>query len=196
MVHCGPFTFPALQNKLRINNFIRAPEVQVITDEGKQLGVMKITDALRMSREMELDLVEVGPNVQPPIVKIMDYGKYQYLKSRQEKKTKAKTKDQETKTVRVGFKTGAHDIETKARKTDEFLQEGHPVKVELTLRGREKALAHMGLEKLKGFLTVLSQPYITQGDPKRSPFGWVVMIQFDKKRNNGTTQQNKPSAAQ
>lgn len=170
-----------MQNRLRINNFIRVPEVQVIGDDGTQLGTMKTSDAMKLALEKNLDLVEVGPNTQPPIVKIMDYGKYVYQKERQEKKSGQKQKAQETKTVRVGFKTGIHDLAFKAKKADEFLGEGHIVKVELTLRGREKAMAHMGKEKLALFLKQLTVPIITQGEPKRSPYGWVVMIQKDKK---------------
>ncbi len=167
--------------RLRVNNQIRTPEVQVIGEKGEQLGVMQILDALKLAREQELDLVEVGPQAQPPITKIMDYGKYMYQKERQEKKSGPKQKEQETKTVRVGFKTGIHDLTFKAKKADEFLNEGHIVKVELTLRGREKGLADMGKQKLRDFLTKIAEPFITQGDPKRSPYGWVMMIQKDKK---------------
>ncbi len=170
-----------MQKPFRVNNQIRVPDVSVIDDEGKQLGPMKTFDALNMAREKGLDLVEVGPNVQPPIVKIMDYGKYMYQKERQEKKAKTKQKDQETKTVRVGFKTGLHDLSFKAEKISEFLQEGHAVKVELTLRGREKALSHIGKEKLDNFLKMISEPHLINEPPKRSPFGWIVVIRRDKK---------------
>jgi len=161
--------------QLRINNQIRLSELQVIDDEGKQLGVMKTQDALRLAREKELDLVEVGPNVNPPIAKIMDYGKYMYRKERQEKKG-PKTKEPERKTVRVGFKTGAHDLEFKAKQVSEFLKEGHIVKIELTLRGREKALAQMGKDKLANFLKFITEEHSVQEDVKRSPFGWTKII--------------------
>jgi translation initiation factor IF-3 len=186
-----------VQNRLRINNFIRVPEVQVIGNDGAQLGVMKTSDAMKAALEQNLDLVEVGPNAQPPIVKIMDYGKYVYQKERQEKKSGPKAKAQETKTIRVGFKTGIHDLSFKAKKADEFLGEGHIVKVELTLRGREKAMAHMGRDKLLAFLKHLTTPIVTQGEPKRGPYGWVIMIQKDKKSiatPHGKNTQNKESA--
>jgi len=145
-----------LVKQLRNNNQIRAAQVQVIDTEGKQLGAMGIQDALRLAKEQDLDLVEVGPNVQPPITKIMDYGKYMYQKERQEKKSgAAKKQHQDIKTVRVGFKTGAHDAQFKANQVGGFLKEGHIVKVELTLRGREKALAAMGRQKLDTFLTLI-----------------------------------------
>ena len=162
--------------RLRINNQIKAVEVQVIDESGKQLGTMKTFDALKLAREKDLDLAEVGPNVQPPIAKIMDYGKYIYRKERQEKKSGPKQKEQERKTVRVGFKTGMHDLEFKAKQIREFLDEGHIVKIELTLRGREKALAHIGKEKLNNFIKLITGEFTIQDSVKRSPFGWTTTI--------------------
>ncbi|MBI4158278.1 MAG: translation initiation factor IF-3 [Candidatus Yanofskybacteria bacterium] len=163
-----------LLKRLRINNQIKALEIQVIDENGKQLSPMKTFDALKLAREQELDLVEVGPNMQPPIAKIMDYGKYMYRKEREEKK-RGKPKEQERKTVRVGFKTGIHDMDFKAKQVNEFLKEGHMVKIELTLRGREKALAHIGRQKLEQFLTKLEN-FSVQDEIRRSPFGWTVVI--------------------
>jgi translation initiation factor IF-3 len=189
-----------LLKALRTNNQIRTPQVQVIGEKGEQIGVMQILDALKLAREQDLDLVEVGPQAQPPICKIMDYGKYMYQKAKQEKKSGPKQKEQETKTVRVGFKTGAHDIAFKAKKAMEFLNEGHIVKVELTLRGREKGLAEMGKQKLSAFLLNITEPFVTQGDARRSPYGWVIMIQKDKKAKpkqpNVSQHENKESIPQ
>lgn len=161
--------------QLRVNNQIRLPELQVIDENGKQLGVMSTADAMKLAKEKDLDLVEVGPNVRPSIAKIMDYGKYMYRKERQERKG-PKPKEQERKTVRVGYKTGAHDLEFKAKQISEFLKEGHIVKIELTLRGREKALAHIGKEKLANFLKLLTEEFTVQDNIKRSPFGWTTVI--------------------
>ena len=166
--------------QLRVNQNIRVPEVQVIGPDGKQFGVMKIFDALRMAHESDLDLVEVSPMTSPPIVKIMDYGKYQYQKTKEEK-SRPKIKEQKTKAVRVGFKTGAHDLAFIARKAEEFLNDGHRVKVELTLRGREKAFPERGLDQLKKFLAILTVPFTRQSEPMRGPYGWVLVIQKDKK---------------
>ena len=164
----------------RINQQIRIPEVQVIDQDGKQLGVMKTFDALRLAKERDLDLVEVGGTAQPPMTKLMDYGKYQYQKSKEEK-ARPKQKERKTKAVRVGFKTGEHDQAFIAKKAEEFLSEGHWVRVELTLRGREKAVAERGLEQLKKFLARLTVPYSAQGSPQRGPYGWVIVIQPDKR---------------
>ncbi len=165
---------------LRFNNQIRIPQVQVIDHDGKQLGVMNTFDALRLAKSHDLDLVEVGPQAAPPIAKIMDYGKYLYTKTKEEK-ARPKVKEQLTKAVRVGFKTGEHDLLFKAKKADEFLNEGHIVKVELTLRGREKAFAEKGREKLLHFITRLTVPINVQREPQRGPYGWVIMLQKDKK---------------
>lgn len=140
---------------------------------------MNTADALRLAKEQDLDLVEVSPNPPPgghPIAKIMDYGKFMYRKERQEKKGAKKQKDQEMKTVRVGFKTGQHDIDFKARQVEGFLTEGHLVKVELTLRGREKGLAMMGKEKLEKFLSSLQVEYTAQDRINKSPYGWYIII--------------------
>ncbi|OGN01046.1 MAG: translation initiation factor IF-3 [Candidatus Yanofskybacteria bacterium RIFCSPHIGHO2_02_FULL_41_29] len=168
-----------MQKSLRVNNQIRIPEVQVIDDRGNQLGILPIFEALRLAREKSLDLVEVSPQTKPPIAKIMDYGKYMYRKEKQEK-GQIKQKDHETKTIRVGFKTGEHDLKFKSEQIDEFLKDGHPVKIELTLRGREKALAHLGRNKLDNFLKLISEPYAVQHPVSRSPFGWIIFIKKDK----------------
>lgn len=164
------------KQQLNANNRIRAREVQVIGDKGEQLGIMPTQEALKIAREQSLDLVEVTPNPPaggPPIAKIMDYGKYMYRKEKQEKKSRPKI--QERKTVRVGFKTGVHDLDFKAKQISEFLNEGYIVKIELTLRGREKALAHMGRQKLEQFLIKL-ESFSVQESVKRSPFGWIIII--------------------
>jgi translation initiation factor IF-3 len=165
---------------LRVNHQIRIPEVQVIDQDGKQLGIMKTFDAQRLAKERDLDLVEVAPTASPPIAKIMDYGKYMYTKTKEEK-ARPKIKEQLTKAVRVGFKTGIHDLLFKAKKADEFLNDGHWVKVELTLRGREKAFPERGLAHLETFLTKISVPFTRQREPMRGPYGWVLVIQKDKR---------------
>lgn len=166
--------------ELRVNHQIRIPEVQVIDQDGKQLGILKTFDALRLAKDRDLDLVEVSPMAVPPIAKMMDYGKYMYTKTKEEK-ARPKVKEQQTKAVRVGFKTGIHDLLFKAKKADEFLSEGHWVKVELTLRGREKAFPERGLANLETFLTKISVPFTRQREPMRGPYGWVLVIQKDKR---------------
>jgi len=182
-----------MQKYTRTNNRIRVPEVQVIDQNGKQLGVLRTPEALALAREQELDLVEVGPHMKPPIAKIMDYGKYMYQKEKKEKKTGGRQKDQETKTVRVGFKTGDHDLRFKAKKALEFLEAGNIVRVELILRGRERALAHIGREKVDTFLKLLLEIPVKIIVPvKRSPRGWITIVQKDKNpKQHDVNEKNK-----
>lgn len=164
-----------MQKELRANNQIRGPEVRVIDENGKQLGTLKTQDALRLALEKELDLVEINPNTQPPLTKLMDFGKFLYQKEKQGRKAK-RPKDQELKTVRVGFKTGKHDMDFKARQIEEFLRAGYQIKVELTLRGREKALSEIGRSKFEGFLSEIKEVYSIKNPISRSPFGWFAII--------------------
>src|SRR3989344_8761141 len=141
------------ENRLRLNNQIREPQVRVIDADGKQLGVMATNEALRLANERGLDLVEVGPTTKPPIAKIINYGKYMYQKEKKEREAKThKTAANEIKTVRVGFTTGSHDLSVRAGQADKFLKLGHRVRVEMPLRGREKSMSDIGRIKLGSFL--------------------------------------------
>ena len=171
------------EKRLRLNNQIRDPQIQVIDYDGKQLGVMPTHEALRLANERGFDLVEVGPTAKPPIAKIIDYGKYMYQKEKRERSGKtSKSSAQEIKAVRVGFRTGAHDLGIRAGQVDKFLQKGHRVKIELTLRGREKSMADMGREKLESFTKMLTEPFTLEEHAKRSPFGFVILVRPEHKK--------------
>lgn len=156
------------------------PEVSVIDETGKQLGIMDTFEALKLAREKGLDLVEVGPTSRPPMTKIMDFGKFMYEKGKKQKGQKSKSKSQEVKTVRLGFRTEKHDMEIKAKKAEQFLNKGYIVNIQLTLRGREKALAHVGREKLVNFLDFISVPHKIIMQIKRQFGGWSVTIKPEK----------------
>ncbi len=171
-----------IDKRVRLNNQIRDPRIQVIDIDGKQLGEMPTYEALKLANERGLDLVEVGPTAKPPISKIMDYGKYMYQKERRERSGKAsKPATQEIKTIRVGFRTGTHDLVIRAGQADKFLQKGNRVRLELTLRGREKSMADMGKTKLESFIKMVMEPFIIEEHPKRSPVGFGVLIRPDIK---------------
>lgn len=157
------------------------PQVSVIDENGEQLGIMGTFDAIRLAREKGLDLVEVGPTNRPPITKIMDYGKFMYEKGKKQKGQKSKVKSQEVKTMRLGFRTGKHDMEIKAKKVEQFLNKGHLVNIQLMLRGREKVLANLGREKLLNFLNFISVPHQVIRDVKRHFGTWNITIKPEKK---------------
>jgi translation initiation factor IF-3 len=116
----------------------------VIDDEGNQLGIMTKSQALAAAEEAGLDLVEISPNADPPVAKIVDWGKFNYQRTKQLQKNKKNAKNLEVKEIRVGLKIGAHDLEVKAKKVREFLDEGHKVKYTLRFRGRELAHKEVG----------------------------------------------------
>lgn len=165
-----------------INNQIRAKEVRVIGQDGKQLGVLRIEEALKVSREHNLDLIQITEKVDPPVCKILDYGKYLYRESK-EKKPKPKTSD-ELKGVRLTFKMSEHDMGIKANLAEKFLKKGHKVKIELILRGREKALGDFAKEKFHHFLDVLKSkmPIKIEKELKREARGFTMIISPDTKK--------------
>ena len=128
-----------------INEQIRDREVRVIGANGEMIGVMSSKDAMKLAREAELDLVKIAPTAQPPVCKIVDYGKYRYEQARKEKEAKKKQKIVEIKEVRLSPNIEANDLNTKVNAARKFLEKGNKVKITLRFRGRE--MAHMATSK-------------------------------------------------
>ena len=128
-----------------INEQIRDKEVRLIGSNGEMIGVMSAKDAMKLAREAELDLVKIAPNAQPPVCKIVDYGKYRYEQVRKEKEAKKKQKIVEVKEVRLSPNIETNDLNTKINAARKFLEKGDKVKVTLRFRGRE--MAHMASSK-------------------------------------------------
>ncbi|HAV11271.1 MAG TPA: translation initiation factor IF-3 [Candidatus Moranbacteria bacterium] len=166
----------AAAQQFRTNESIRIPKVMVIDENGVQLGEMYTSEALSMARERELDLVEVSPKAQPPVCRIMDYGKQQYKQSKQQRLAKAKQKTVETKGVRMGLRTDAHDLDNKKNQIEKFLRKGNKVKIDIILKGREKAHQDLARDNMKKFLTLIETPYKIEEDIKRFPGGFNVII--------------------
>jgi translation initiation factor IF-3 len=135
-----------ISTSTRLNGNIRAPQLRVIDSDGKQLGILSRGEALRLAEEQELDLVEISPNADPPVVKIVDWGKYNYQKTKQQQANKRGTKATEIKQMRSGLKIGDHDLEVKMKKVQGFLDVGHKVKITLVFRGRELAHKDIGFK--------------------------------------------------
>ncbi len=120
-----------------MNEAIRAPQLRVIDSDGKQLGVLPRGEALRLAEDRSLDLVEVAPQADPPVVKLMDFGKYQYERAKREREARKARKEIEVKEIRLRPKTGEHDLAFKIRQARSFLQSGAKVRVRIRFRGRE-----------------------------------------------------------
>lgn len=155
--------------------------MRVIEEDGNNLGVMKTASAIALAEEKGLDLIEISPNAVPPIAKIMDYGKFQYLQNKKEKQVK-RGQSTETKILQVKIGTGNHDLELKAKKASAFLKEGHRVRVDLFLPGRTKYLDPAFLnERLERMLNLLTENYKIAEPAKKSPKGLSVVIDRDNK---------------
>ena len=148
----------------RVNDRIRAPKIRVVYGEGQQLGVMSTREALEKAKSVDLDLVEIAPNADPPVCRIVDYGKYKYEQSKLKKTSKSKG-PAKMKEVKFRVRTEEHDYNIKCARAEKFLDEGHKVRVQLQFRGRENAHRDIGFEvmnkvkeDLKGMAHVDMEP--------------------------------------
>lgn len=166
----------------RINNQIRAAQVRVIGPEGENFGVLELADAISRAQEAGLDLIEISPNAVPPVAKIMEYGKFQYEQEKKRREIKAKSHTTETKSIQVKIGTGENDLALKAKRANEWLQEGHRVKVDLFLWGRYKYMEFGFLkERLERFLKLIPSHRIA--DPiTKSPKGLTTVIEKVSKK--------------
>ncbi len=168
------------------NNRIRAREVRLIDETGKQFGVVPLGKALQIAQERNLDLVQVTDKVEPPVCKITDYGKYLYQLQKKEKKEK---KTSEIKGIRLRFNISPHDLEIRANQAEKFLKKGNLVKIEMLLRGREKGLGHFAKEKINNFVQNLNEkiPLKIESDLKRTPNKFLMIISKDQKQEKKNT---------
>jgi len=140
-----------------INHQIRATEIRVLDVDGTQLGVMGIKEALELSSEKGLDLIEISPNAKPPVCKIMDFGKYKFELTKREKEAKKKQKVVNIKEIRMSVNIDKHDIEIKANKAKQFLNQKDKVKVAVVFQGRELAYMDLGKKILDTFVEMVSE---------------------------------------
>ncbi len=167
-----------IKDRIRVNHQIKAPQVRVIGAEGENVGVISISEALSMAHAAGLDLIEISPNAQPPVAKIMDYGKFQYEESKKQKAAKAKSHTVEIKSLQVKIGTGDHDLALKAKKASEWLKEGQRIKIDLFLPGRSKYMDPKFLEeRLQRILTLISEEYKIAEKPQKSPKGLTTIIE-------------------
>ncbi len=154
--------------KIRVNEQIRAKEVRLIDEGGGQVGIFPSEKALKIAQEKGEDLVEVAPEADPPVCRILDYGKFKYQQEKRRKKAKKKHSTNALKEVRLSCRIGEHDFEVKVRKVCEFLKEGHRVKLFLRFKGREmiykergKAVLERVIGKIEGIGKAESVPVIS-----------------------------------
>jgi translation initiation factor IF-3 len=162
----GPRFAPPPPDAHRINRHIRVPQVRLVGADGSQFGVVPIEDALRRAEEAQLDLVEVAPTAQPPVCRILDYGKFKYQQHKKEAEARRKQATTTVKELRLGYRTDVGDLERQILKAREFLQAGDRVKFSLRFRGREMAYQNLGREKLMRVCEALKDVATVEGSAR------------------------------
>ncbi len=150
--------------------------MRVINEEGEQIGVMPLSQALNLANENGLDLVEVSPLAQPPVAKLIDVAKFRYQQKKVEQMQKKKAKKTEVKTIWISMRISEHDMAVKAKKVMEFLTDGDLVKIELRMRGREQAFGDLGRQNLDKFLSLITSPKRIEVPLKRMGGTWSVTV--------------------
>lgn len=158
------------------NDEITALEVRLVGMEGQQLGVVATAEAKRIAEEAGTDLVIVADKTTPPVVRLMDLGKHMYEKRKKEAKQKAKSKSGEIKGIRLGFKMGDHDWQMRLNQAEAFLQEGHKIKLEMRLRGREKGRVDMAKRTMSDFVTEIPGGATQEGNISVAPNNLSVVL--------------------
>jgi translation initiation factor IF-3 len=153
-------------DRTNINQFIRAKEVRVIDPEGKQVGVVSITEALKSAAEFGLDLVEISPNANPPVCKIMDYGRYKYEQTKKKQEAKKKQTTFQLKEIKVRPNTDDHDLQVKIGYIKKFIDKKDKVKVTVMFRGREITLSQLGRDMLAKIAEETADVAVVEQYPK------------------------------
>lgn len=165
-----------IKQELPINSQIRAKEVQLISDNGEKLGVISLQEALDKAEEKKLDLVLVAPNVNPPVCKIMNYGKYKFEQAKKEKEAKKKQKVLEIKEIRITPNIEEHDFGFKSKNARKFLEDGNKVKITVRFKGREVNNSKLGENVLDKFVQELEDIAVVEKKPKLEGRNMFIML--------------------
>jgi translation initiation factor IF-3 len=183
-------------NEPRINDRIRAREVRLIGPEGNQLGIKPLPEALNMARELNLDLVEVADKANPPVCRIMDYGKYRYEAAQKAKESRRKSTNVVVKEMKYRPKIGHGDFDTKTRKVEKFLGEGHKVKVTIMFRGREMQHPELGRRILDQVAEHVAEVGRVEIFPKQDGRNMTMVLAPDKKAQAAAAAERKKASAE
>ena len=149
--------------------------MRVIGPDGKNMGIMETAAALVLAREQGLDLIEISGTAVPPVCKITEFGKFKYANEKFQREHGKKQHDAEIKGIRIGFTTGRHDLEMRAKQIMKFLEGGDKVRIDMRLRGREKAHGVLALRKFNEFLEMIPIAFKLEAPPKRFPQGFIAV---------------------
>jgi len=177
------FKRPRPKKKLHLTNEeIRAPQVRLIDEEKEQLGIVPISKALSIAKEKELDLVAISPDADPPVCRLLDYGKYLYSLQKKAHEAQKSQRKVHVKEIKFTPVIGGHDIEVKLKKIKEFLEDGNKVKITIWLKGRQKRRPEMLAEMTDKIMKILVEISEIESPPKRER--WSCHILIGKKRGD------------
>ncbi|WP_193599176.1 translation initiation factor IF-3 [Microbacterium sp. YJN-G] len=179
----------------RTNERIRVPEVRLVGPAGEQIGVVRIEAALRLAQEADLDLVEVAPNSKPPVVKIMDYGKFKYEAAQKAKEARRNQANTVLKEVRFRLKIEAHDYITKLKRAEGFLKSGDKVKAMILFRGREQSRPEQGVRLLRKFAEDVAEFGTVESNPTIDGRNMVMVVAPLKNKSEAKAEQNAVRSA-
>ncbi len=157
------------------------PEVRVVDAEGEMQGVMSSDDARARANELGVDLVEISPNAKPPVCKLIDYGKFLYEEKKKQQENKKSEKIREIKGIRLTFKIDVGDLNRQRSLAEKFLAEGHTVRIQMRLRGRERAHTPLAVQKLNDFLASLSEFSSIEQSARPNGFQIIAILKPSKK---------------
>ena len=178
---------------MRINEAITASELRVIGPDGNQIGILSRAEALLEAERAGLDLIEISPQANPPVARIIDWGKYQYQRTKEQQRNRRNATVVEIKQMRLGLKIGAHDLEIKLRKIREFLDAGHRVKIMVFFRGREMAHQELGYEMLNKIVEKLQDVASVEQKPIMAGKNLGIVV---RSTVNAKAQKEKPQRHQ
>ena len=157
---------PISKQQLQINEQIRDKELRVIDSDGNQLGIMSLRQALEIAEQKNLDLVKIAPQANPPVCKIIDYGKFRFEQGKREKEARRNQRVVEIKEVRLSLNIDTHDFETKKNHALRFISDGNKVKASIRFRGREMGHPELGLEIMRKFSDAMSEVAVVEKPAK------------------------------
>ncbi len=178
-------------NETRINDRIRAREVRLVDADGAQLGIKPLPEALHIAREADLDLVEVAPMANPPVCRIMDYGKFKFDAAQRAKESRRKTTNVAIKEMKYRPKIGPGDFETKTRQVAKFLGQGHKVKITIMFRGREMSHQELGLKILNRVAEEVGPMAKVEAAPKVDGRNMIMVLAPDKRAQQASQAHKK-----
>src|SRR3954451_5665983 len=177
-----------------MNDRIRAREVRLVDPDGKQLGIKPLPEALHIARQLDLDLVEVAPEAQPPVCRIMDFGKFKFDTAQRAKESRRKTSSTSIKEMKYRPKIGSGDFDTKTRQVSKFLGEGHKVKITIMFRGRELSHQELGLRILDRVADQVAHLGKVEAAPKVDGRNMIMVLAPDKRAQQQASRP-KPASA-